>query len=506
MPEITIRKIDSTNEKRVITGMIVSDHFLKEIIPLTNLEYFQNKYAKTIASWCLDFFENYEKAPFNEIQNIFQERTHQLSEEERQIISLLLKEVSDKYKVQSLNVEYLIDQAIGYFKKRELEITANNIKILLDRDDLFAAEKEVINFHKISPVTSQWINPLTTESVNLAFKEITPLLLFEGQLGRYIGPLARGWLVGISGPFKRGKSYCLDEFGINGMVNYKKVVKFSLEMNDTQNLNRYFKKLSALSTNLSVKIPVFDCSYNQFGSCEKSERKSKVSLMRSSDEGKPRFDPENELQKRYIPCTSCMHSYQDYKFASWWSLVSKETTYNISSIISKIKSYEKSFKEYYRLRCYPRFSANVDDIYHDLDILERREGFIPDIILIDYVDILKPERKGLVGIEKEDESWMALARLASERHCLVVTPTQVTREGTEVSSLKTKHMARWVGKLGHVDAMLTINQTSAEKRSGYSRIGMLAHRHMDFDEDKQCYVLQSLDIGQFYLDSYIAYT
>ncbi|KKL72584.1 hypothetical protein LCGC14_2083440, partial [marine sediment metagenome] len=80
---------------------------------------------------------------------------------------------------------------------------------------------------------------------------------------------------------------------------------------------------------------------------------------------------------------------------------------------------------------------------------------------------------------------------------------QVTRKGLDASSLKEKHMARWIGKLGHVDALYGINQTSEEKRRGFSRINTLAHRHRDFDPDRECCLLQQLTAGQVHLASKI---
>jgi hypothetical protein len=136
-----------------------------------------------------------------------------------------------------------------------------------------------------------------------------------------------------------------------------------------------------------------------------------------------------------------------------------------------------------------------------LDILERNEGFIPDIAIIDYADILSPEDSREVGIEKEDKTWMALARLASERKMLVVSPTQVTRDALEAYTLQESHMSKWIGKLGHVDMMLTVNQSAEEKRRGLTRIGIIAHRHRNFDPSATIMLLQQLTLGQPNLDS-----
>ena len=65
------KRIDISTEKRIITGMIVSTDYLKEIIPLIDRAYFQNSFTKTIVDWVMEFYTAYEKAPFKNMQDIF---------------------------------------------------------------------------------------------------------------------------------------------------------------------------------------------------------------------------------------------------------------------------------------------------------------------------------------------------------------------------------------------------------------------------------------------------
>jgi len=98
-------------------------------------------------------------------------------------------------------------------------------------------------------------------------------------------------------------------------------------------------------------------------------------------------------------------------------------------------------------------------------------------------------------VDKEDRTWIALSQLASIRHALTVSPTQVTKRGQDASQLKVEHTAKWVGKLGHVDAMLTLNQTDEQKFAGVMGIGIMLHRHRKFDQNAVVTVLQKLMVG-----------
>jgi hypothetical protein len=123
--------------------------------------------------------------------------------------------------------------------------------------------------------------------------------------------------------------------------------------------------------------------------------------------------------------------------------------------------------------------------------------------VIDYADILKPEQEGQSGVDKEDLTWMRLSQLAGSRHALVVTATQLRKSALNAPQVKQSDTALWVGKLGHVDCMLSLNQTEKEKKERVLRVGMMVHRYEEFSEESSCYILQKLRRGQVNLDSEI---
>lgn len=157
------------------------------------------------------------------------------------------------------------------------------------------------------------------------------------------------------------------------------------------------------------------------------------------------------------------------------------------------------------LRCksYPRFSASLSDIKRDLDILEYTEGFIPDMIIIDYANILKPERHYDESRYSIDETWKELGGMCAERHCIIVTANQLNRGGLKKRQTEEEDVAEWIGMLGHVDVTLAMSQTPLERDENILRLGLLGHRHKKFSKTETCAVLQQLEVGQTYLDSEI---
>jgi hypothetical protein len=216
----------------------------------------------------------------------------------------------------------------------------------------------------------------------------------------------------------------------------------------------------------------------------------------------------------YRPCTICRGNpdrRNEYVPAFWFEEITHTDAkkkyelplWNRQTVRKKVAAFKKNFSHKIRIKTYPRFSANIHDIERDLDILQQTDEFVPDIIVIDYADILKPEQEGQSGVDKEDLTWMRLSQLAGSRHALVVTATQLRKSALNAPQVKQSDTALWVGKLGHVDCMLSLNQTEKEKKERVLRVGMMVHRYEEFSEESSCYILQKLRRGQVNLDSEI---
>ena len=512
MPVSPIKqKVDTSIEKRIIVGMIVSKPFLYEIREMLDINYLQSSFTQRIARWCIDFFDTYEEAPFTHIQDVYNKERLSLPLEESQLIGNLLTSLSDKFEQEKdLNVDYLVGDTIYLCTKRQLEITISNASEFLARgteDDIKAAQDEIMNYMQIAKSTSTWVNPFDEKEIEKVFREKAETFFkFPGQIGDFLGNMEREWLIGISAPFKRGKTWFLEEFGIIGMLSGLRVAFFSLEMKDTQIEDRIYKRLMSTSDEGGIFIyPCFDCKKNQFGLCTMNERENFVPLVEGYDPTdedalEPEL-PEYDSESDYKPCTYCRGKHYDQYEKATWYVEYDRPAYTQGSVSRTMAAFKRQYGSYFRIKAFPKFSANVDDIERELNVLERTQGFIPDMILVDMVDTLMPQKQNMQGVAKEDEAWMCLARLGGKRKALIVTPTQVSKEALEATQLTQMHTARWVGKLGHVDGMITLNQTPEEKRRGVMRVGMMAHRHEDFDEGDSVTILQQLTLGQVNLDS-----
>ena len=498
------RKIDTIDEKRIVTGMIASTAFMHKFYPLIdqNFAYFKTNYTETLAKWAVKYYEIYEEVPFQHIQDEFNMNRTKLSDDDAGMIHDLLIKISEEYVEGggNLNVKYLVDQAERWCEGRELEISIGNAKIMHETGDFKGARQELNRSQEVHIQTSSIITGdelFGEEDIYHTFQDQEEgFFRFNGRLGHFLGDFDRGWLIGLSGAFKRGKTWFAQEFAVMGMLAYLKVAFFSLEMNDATMKQRIRKRMAGAADEAGTYLyPVFDCLHNQTGDCNLKRRVQDHTLL--TDDGKvPNFDADSP----YRVCTACREKHrQEYRATTWYEALDV-AKFEPVYVSRKMKPFLKTHGHLIRLKTYPRFTANVSDITYDLNLMEQ-DGFIPDIIIIDYADILKPEDDVMDGVQKEDRTWIALAQLASERNCLVLAPTQANKAALEATLLKESHTARWIGKLAHIDAMLAISQTEEEKRMGRTRISTMLHRHREFDSSHTITLLQKIAHGQVHLDS-----
>ena len=138
-----------------------------------------------------------------------------------------------------------------------------------------------------------------------------------------------------------------------------------------------------------------------------------------------------------------------------------------------------------------------------LDIWEREDGFVPDIIAIDYADLLVPEVRTEFR-HQVDNIWKGLRNLTQERHCLGITVTQADARAYDQNKLKVSNFSEDKRKNAHVTAMYGINQDTKdrEKKLGIMRFNELVVREGDFSSSNEVYVIQNLRRGRPFLGSF----
>jgi hypothetical protein len=493
--------IDASIEKQIITGMIVSSEFLRNTFHCIDPVYFKSDYAKTLAKWILTYYEAYDKAPQKNIQAMFESKKESIRKDEAELLVIFLSSISKEYEgLQYFNEEYLTQQALRYFKKREIEIRAKNALAYIEKDRVEDADAEISGIKEISKITSDWYNPFDPANIVDVFEREERPIKIPGNLGEFVGGLDFGWTLLVAAGYKKGKTTLCNELAFIIASQNIPVAILSFEMKKRDINRRFFKRiLSGDKDGGTFVYPAFDCKANQSGMCNRAERTNRLTLF--NEEGNI---PEFRLDMQYRPCTWCRKNEPSTYELGHWFTAYERPSFNYGTVFEKVREYGKFFgDDNLRIICYPRFGASVDDAFRDLDVLEHIHGFKYRVVIWDYPEITIPSGHKKNDWESINETWMRIVGRASAKNYLLIAPSQITSNALYTPRLKQDNIGRARAILGHVDAGLTINQTADDKRLGIIRVGTIIHRHDFFDEDDDCFVLQNLHLGQAHLDSQI---
>lgn len=495
-----VMDIDDSHERLILTGMIVSTTFLRDIVDQLDLAYFRSDFSKTLVEWIVEYFEQFGCSPSNEIHAMFESKREVEKLADEKIMAEFLTQLSQTYEQNTnINTDYLLDIAIKYFKKREIWLTANAALHHLEKDNLTDAEAVMLGIKNPSVLTSDWCNPLTSSAVSRAVLKVdNPFYTLPGALGQLIGPVEPGWVLGVLAPPKRYKTFNVLDWAVDMMVHGKRTAFVTFEMTEHDTNNRIYKILSAYGNeDRMYRYPVFDCMLNQTGECEAAQRKNKIALVEKANDPLPEFDPAD----RYEPCTACRYSNpENFVLTTWWTEHHRPAMH-FTNTWGHVKGFAKTYGDNIRVKSYPKFSASISQVINDLHILREKEGFIYDSVIIDYPGIAAPENTRDSPRDQMDGKWKRIGQLASEDRCFVVAPAQGNRGSITKASMEQADTAEDIRIVAHVDIMAVLNQTAAERRAGINRVGVIAHRHREMDETVQALCLQQSELGQMLLDS-----
>jgi replicative DNA helicase len=493
------REVNTEIEDKILTGMIISDSFCRDISKIINKDTFAVPFISKVAVWSKDYYKKYKQAPGLQITDIFEVEKQNLEESDQKAISTLLTRLSSEHEANDFNEEYLKDRSLEYFRQRNIKLANDKVSHLISIGRTEEAEQVLSSYKKATLLTSKWENIFSTDLIKNFFvdEENKKDILFQlpGDIGKFIGPFERNWLVGILAPTKRGKSFWLMELAIQATFNRKKVIFISLEMSSHQIKRRFYKRLTSMSKETRDYIfPIFDCQKNQENICNKKERKNSIRLL-DSEGNKPKYN--QELKYQY--CSICRGT-KDFIPSTWFTTIKKERM-KTAQAIKMIRSEGSHFGSDLETLAYPSYSANLSQIRSDISILEESKGFVPDLIVIDYADILAPEDSRVIGRDRIDETWKTLKRMGEEFHGCVASASQSNRQSFEKRNVVQTDTGEDIRKIFHANLFLSINQTPQEKRDCCGRMAKIAVREEDFDQYEGVIFLQQLALGQVLLDS-----
>jgi hypothetical protein len=510
---ITLRKLDASLERQIIMGMVVSDVYLKSIAPIYNADYLTATFSRTVANWCLEYLDKYGSAPSFHLEDIFNSRRREraIEEDQAELIENFLSGLSEEYeRKDKFNVEYLLDQTEKFFRQRELGFAMEDVKACLADGDLEEAELVIAKFKRVTRPVDQGIYALDNEPAILdAFvNKSEPLFRLKGAYGDMVSPhMIREGFVAFLGRAKVGKTWRLMDIADAAVEARCNVAMFQTgDLTQKEYIRRQSIHYAKISDDVRycgvLHIPVLDCEINQHAlECPRKGINGNTESVYTKE-----GVHDKGLIGKHVPCTRCRKEW-GFKGAVWYTIREpvKPLTGHTAAWHTREWKEKKKASQKLKLLCRTNTTINVKGIEAQLDMWEQYDNWLPDVIIIDYADLLMPEdsRKDDRGIE--NDRWKALRRLSQERHVLVVTATQANRTGFNEETLQVSNMSEDKRKVDHVTAFFALNQSEEEEELGLIRVSNMLVREGKRDVGRQVRVLQSLETGQAYIDSYNYY-
>lgn len=412
-------------ERHIITGMVVSDDYLQQIRPSWDDRYLIALPARAVASWCWEYFDKYAKAPGREIETIYMQHLQDgLSKDLGGLVEIMLGGLSAEYERGQFNLQYLLDQTRHYFQQRHLRLFTDQIRAELDANRLAEAEQFAVNYQPVAQQDRSAIDPFASPSrIRRAFTEQTnSLVRFPKAFGTYINDqLARDAFVAFMGPEKRGKSFLLIEIAMRAMSTGCNIVFFQAgDMGEKEMLRRIAIWLGKCSDRerycQDLYLPVVDCALNQTGGCHRAEREGDTApFLLGANLKSMEYNTLLQAVRNnpdHKPCRNCND--ESRQSTVWLQKHPDQSSLSWREAWRKMKAWRKRHCKQFRLCTHANETLTVGKIASLLDTWEKADGFVPDVIVIDYADLLAPDADTarLDYRNQQNKIWQRLRQLS----------------------------------------------------------------------------------------------
>jgi hypothetical protein len=468
---VKVQKYQANDEKTLLTALIVSDRVLGTVAREIGKgpDPFKSKWSNIVARWCFDYHHKHGRAPGRLIQELFVRYAQREDDQGAvELVERFLGTLSDKYKRLSkeINERWVLDRAAEHFEKVRLENAAEKIQLALERHDVEMARKFLREAGPVSFSEECWLNPFARATVADTVDQMEfnkPLIQFRGDLGRFLSPyFERDAFISFAAMEKKGKSYWLMEVAWQALQQRRRVLYYVLgDMSARQVYHRLYSRMT----------------------------------------GKP--EPKKWLKNGHDLPAKLRKGPKDENTGKPTGLVDYDTVklrplnvVDVNRAIKLLKTRTAMSANPLRLKCAGANTVSASDIEADIIKLSD-EGWPPDVVIVDYADLLLPEPSSsrLDFRHQINESWKVMRRISTDHHLLLVTATQAAARSYDQWVLRKKDFSEDKRKNAHVTGMVGINQTPTEKDQGLYRLNWIFLRDGTWGESQVCWTAGNLAIA-----------
>lgn len=446
-------------EQDVLTILCWSDRYIPLVVNSVSLDLFSEDYRE-IAKVAFDFYDNYKK-PIG--VHLDSELQSQIEGKKGDIYTETIQDIFENK--DQITEEYVKDKLTAFLDTKTF-VNGLMKAFPLAKNGKIEQAKAIMD--KVTIIRTELFDPGTRFARDLsrtfAFMNrkledefITGIPEFDRVR---VVPARKKLLVVLAEP-KTGKTWYIYQLAKMAVIKGQKVLIITFEVPEEDASQRFVMSFFSVAESQAAFM----------------ERNSYIKF-RTNDKGRLRGLEEIEIDERAV---KYFNNPKHYK-----------------KIYSKAEKYSRRLDGLV-IKEFPRGTKTVKQIEGFMDGLERFENFVPDLLLIDYPELLNLSA---------DNYRIALGRsivdiigVAASRNMACAVPYQGNRKGLNknVLWLTGEHMSEDFSPFKHADKLVSLNATELEKQMGIVRLYNFASR--DGNDGYKVVCSNNFGIGQFRLTS-----
>ena len=471
-----IKKMSGKAERTIIIGMITNKTVLAAIADRWDRQgLFESRWPNLVGTWCVAHYRKYNKAPGQRIENIFDRWAAGREGKDKDTVKLIekfLSSISGQYarEKKKTQAQFIIDLASEHFNAVRCSDVCEEAQGLIEDGRITEALSLMEGFKKVEMGAGSKISVLEDKSaIKRSFlHKSVPVIKYDGALGTFFGDaLERDSFILFHGPEKRGKTWIMLEMAWKAMMLGKRVAFFEVgDLSEAQIMRRFMVRAAQHPLNPTKKghpllVPI-------------------GLTIRDAAEGAKK--------------ASVVHKHLKFKRGLKWQQAWKACL--------KITKPWGEGQELLRLGVYPNTSISINGIASQLDLWSN-DGWVPDLLVIDYLDILAPIDSKTDVRHQVDATCRGMRSLSQVYHLCLISCTQTNAASYEAVNLSMKHFSESKTKNAHVTGLIGINQTEEEKKMGIYRLNWNAGREWEYSSSVCVYTAGCLGLASpFMLSSF----
>lgn len=171
---------------------------------------------------------------------------------------------------------------------------------------------------------------------------------------------------------------------------------------------------------------------------------------------------EEAVGNRFDACLNQIRIKEVWEFPDIIKETTEELSKNGSSLI--IKGFDSGF-------------ASVNTLMSHVKTLQTNDNFIPDIIFIDYGDLLKPLESYSEKRHSLDSIYVGIRGMATQLKVPIWNAAQTNRTGMDQGEISLSSIGESLGNARAADIVIGVGRTPEDKENNTATIGVLKNRN-----------------------------